>query len=253
MKKIYILFSIFAVLSTACSRDNVEPFSGTRQIFFDKFYMNEIAPGTEEADSTTATFFFLADEIPSLKVQLAVQLSGDLLTEDLTFGLRAVMEESTAKENAFALADSYTFRARPVPAGEKEVRDTIEVTLKRCPELTAAGEKGLRLVVELVPNENVGLGQYERRRAVIVWTDTEAKPDWWTAEVTHTLLGEYSKDKFLLFLEVVEGADQIDSDFVSEHPAKVIDMVNQFKAWLNEHLDDPDKGLEYLEILESII
>ena len=44
----------------------------------------------------------------------------------------------------------------------KEVKDTIEVSVLHSDRLAELGTDGVRLVVELVPNADVDLGQYER-------------------------------------------------------------------------------------------
>lgn len=250
---ICILILVFVFFILGCNRDDINVFDGRSQIYFDKFYMNALAPGTEQADTTTASFFFYPEGTESIKVKLAVQFSGPALTSDLPFGLKVIEEASTAKPDEFKLEDSYTFRARPVPDGMKEVLDTIEVTLVHSDRLLELGPEGIRLVVELVPNDWVDLGQFERRRAVIVWTEVEAQPEWWDYEVEWALLGKYSYEKYKLFLQVVEGADELDGNLIKENPAKVINMVAQFKKWLTEHLDDPDNGMMYKEILDSLV
>ena len=250
---IYFIFVVFVLLAVACNKDDISVFNGKHQIYFDKFYMNALSPGTEQADTTRASFFFYPDGTKSIQVKLAVQLSGTMLTSDLHFGLKAITDDGTAQAEEYALEEQYTFHARPVVEGDKEIRDTITVTLHRSDRLVAMGEEGIRLVVELVPNEAVELGQYERRRAVIVWTTVEPKPAWWDYEVQYALLGEYSYEKYKLFLEVVEGANEFDGEMIKESPAKAIDMVNRFKKWLNEHLDDPVDGEKYRRILDSLI
>ena len=115
------------------------------------------------------------------------------------------------------------------------------------------GVQGLQLEVELVPSEELGLGQYERRRAVIVWTNVLAQPEWWDYEVQYMLLGEYSYQKYRLFLEVVPGAAEIDETMISEQPSRVISMVSEFRQWLMEHVDDPEDGALYQSILDSLV
>lgn len=245
--------ALLAVFFAACDKDEIQVFSAKNQIYFEKFYMNALAPGNEEADTTRASFFFYPDGTQEIKVKLVLQLSGMVLTSDLHFGLKAIQDAGTARDEEFELAKEYTFHARPIPEGVKEIRDTIEVTLKKSARLEELGEEGLRLVVELVPNERVELGQFERRRAVIVWTNVEGQPEWWDYEVEWALLGKYTYEKYKLFLEVVEEASELNGDLIKESPAKAIDLVNQFKKWLNEHLDDPNKGEDYQRILDSLV
>ena len=246
-----IVIPLICFLS-ACNEKDIETFHGRHQIYFDKFYMNALYPGTEEADTTKTSFFFYPENTPSIKVQLVVNLSGRLLDADLEFGLNMIEEGTTALPSEYKLEDSYTFRAKPVEEGAKEVKDTIELTLVHSDRLEELGPKGVQLVVELVPNTEVDLGQYERRRAVIVWSEVEAQPDWWDYEVEWTLLGEYSYAKYKLFLQTVDKNGELNGELIKTNPARAIELVMEFKKWLLEHLDDPDRGDEYRDILNSL-
>ena len=152
----------------------------------------------------------------------------------------------------YRLEKEYTFRKRALPTDMKEVKDTIEVSVLHSDRLAELGTDGVRLVVELVPNADVDLGQYERRRAVIVWSEVEAKPDWWTHEVEWTLLGAYSYEKYKLFLQVVDTEGEFNENLIKNYPARAIAMVTEFKQWLLDHLNDPEHGAEYKKILDSL-
>ena len=60
---IYFIFVVFVLLAVACNKDDISVFNGKHQIYFDKFYMNALSPGTEQADTTRASFFFYSGEI----------------------------------------------------------------------------------------------------------------------------------------------------------------------------------------------
>ena len=236
----------------ACSEKDIETFHGRHQIYFDKFYMNALYPGTEEADTTRTSFFFYPENTSSIKVQLVVNLSGRLLDADLNFGLKLVEEGTTALPGEYKLEESYVFHRKPVEEGAKEIKDTIELTLIHSDRLAELGLEGVRLVVELVPSVEVDLGQYERRRAVIVWSEVEAQPEWWDYEVQWSLLGDYSYAKYKLFLQTVDTDGELNGELIKENPARAIELVTEFKEWLLDHLDDPDRGDEYREILSTL-
>ena len=185
-------------------------------------------------------------------MKLVVNLSGLELEKDLHFGLKTVEEGTTAKPEEYRLEKEYTFRKRALPTDMKEVKDTIEVSVLHSDRLAELGTDGVRLVVELVPNADVDLGQYERRRAVIVWSEVEAKPDWWTHEVEWTLLGAYSYEKYKLFLQVVDTEGEFNENLIKNYPARAIAMVTEFKQWLLDHVNDPEHGAEYKKILDSL-
>ena len=228
--KIRLLFivTLLAGIVSACGEKDIAVFEGRNQIYFEKFYMNALYPGTKEADTTRTSFFFFPENTKEIKVKLVVNLSG------------------------LELEKEYTFRKRALPTDMKEVKDTIEVSVLHSDRLAELGTDGVRLVVELVPNADVDLGQYERRRAVIVWSEVEAKPDWWTHEVEWTLLGAYSYEKYKLFLQVVDTEGEFNENLIKNYPARAIAMVTEFKQWLLDHLNDPEHGAEYKKILDSL-
>lgn len=244
--------TLFGGIFSACEEKNIAVFEGRNQIYFEKFYMNALYPGTEEADTTRTSFFFFPENTDEIKVKLVVNLSGLELEKDLHFGLKMVEEGTTAKSEEYRLEKEYLFRKRELPTDTKEVKDTIEVSVLHSERLAELGPEGMSLVVELVPNDDVDLGQYERRRAVIIWSEVEAKPDWWTYEVEWSLLGVYSYEKYKLFLQVIDMEGEFNGDLIKNHPAKAIAMVTEFKQWLLEHLNDPEHGAEYKKILDSL-
>lgn len=235
----------------SCTGKDIETFHGSREIYFEKFYMNAISPGSQQADTTSVSFFFYPEGTTEINVPLTILLSGQKLSSDIPFALRVIDEETTALPSEYELNDSYIFHSRPVIDGMMDFRDTIQVKVKYSERLSEE-KKQLTLVVELVPNKEVDLGQFERRRAVIVWSNIADKPDWWNYEIENSLLGEYSYEKYKLFLEVVPNAIQLNEELIKENPAEVRSMVQQFKKWLIIHQDDPEKGEKYREILNSL-
>lgn len=163
--KIRLLFivTLLAGIVSACGEKDIAVFEGRNQIYFEKFYMNALYPGTKEADTTRTSFFFFPENTKEIKVKLVVNLSGLELEKDLHFGLKTVEEGTTAKPEEYRLEKEYTFRKRALPTDMKEVKDTIEVSVLHSDRLAELGTDGVRLVVELVPNADVDLGQYERR------------------------------------------------------------------------------------------
>ena len=241
--KIRLLFivTLLAGIVSACGEKDIAVFEGRNQIYFEKFYMNALYPGTKEADTTRTSFFFFPENTKEIKVKLVVNLSGLELEKDLHFGLKTVEEGTTAKPEEYRLEKEYTFRKRALPTDMKEVKDTIEVSVLHSDRLAELGTDGVRLVVELVPNADVDLGQYERRRAVIVWSEVEG-----------TLLGAYSYEKYKLFLQVVDTEGEFNENLIKNYPARAIAMVTEFKQWLLDHLNDPEHGAEYKKILDSL-
>ncbi len=87
------------------------------------------------------------------------------------------------------------------------ILDTIQIRMNRSARLNDL-EEGIRLVVEIVPSDELQVGQFERSKAVIHLTKDAVKPEWWTLEVSAGLLGNYSSLKYKTFLENIPGSIQ---------------------------------------------
>ena len=76
--KIRLLFivTLLAGIVSACGEKDIAVFEGRNQIYFEKFYMNALYPGTKEADTTRTSFFFFPENTKEIKVKLVVNLSG---------------------------------------------------------------------------------------------------------------------------------------------------------------------------------
>ena len=157
--------------------------------------------------------------------------SGLPLTDDIAFSLKVIEEGTTANKDEYDLDDQYIFHARPLQKGQFDIQDTIKIRLNLSERLKKL-EKGVRLFVELIPGEGIGLGQYERRRAVIISSYVAEKPTWWDSEVELTLLGVYSSTKYKLFVEHADPEMTMDREMFEERPDLAIGLVLKFKEWL---------------------
>lgn len=242
------LFSLLLLLS--CDEQETPLFSAGHEIYFEKFFVNAMPPGTEAADSTIASFFFYPDATLDIKVPLVVHLSGSLPLSDLKFGLKAIPEETTAFPEEYTLADSYTFRAQEPAEDATDVTDTIFVVFhrgNRSEELA----KGIKLTVELQPSEDLQLGQVERIRAKLIMTTATVQPAWWDSEVTENLLGTYSEKKYKYFLNEIDRKAEMNAMLIRSNPDRAIQLTLQFKAWLakqNPRIEENDGSLMEVKI-----
>lgn len=230
---LFIMSFFYLILLFSCDEQTVEIFNDGHEIYFEKFFVDAMPPGTEAADSTIASFFFYPDNTMDIEVPLVINLSGKLLTSELKFGLKIIPEETTAVAGEYTLDDSYVFSPNTVGEDAEEVKDTIYVKLhhgNRTEEL----KKGIRIVVELVPNENVQLGQVERIRAKIILTTVTVRPIWWDEEVEKNLLGMYSEKKYKYFLNEVDKKAEMNATLIKEHPDRAIQLTMEFKTWLSK-------------------
>lgn len=227
------LFNIIAavILLLSCSEENIENFSGSNEIYFDKFFMDEVAPGTTQADSTVESFFFYPSGTDEIDAPLKVCFSGQLLKNDISFTLKVDEYATSANKDEYSLDNNYIFHARTVREGVKEVIDTIRIKLHRSSRLKTMDE-GVRLVVQLIPNSTISTGQYERTKAVIILTEKKARPLWWDDEVRDNLLGEYSQLKYKLFLDNADIKAELDAEMIQNNPDKARLLAMKFKNWL---------------------
>lgn len=231
MKKKYQLAVLLAIVFSACQTLEVEVFNDRSEIFFEKFFMNAVYPGTEQADSTVASFFFHPDGTKDIEAELTVLYSGLSLTSDREFQLRVVDHMTTAAPEEYTLDPGYVFHAQgSVDSVHKDIRDVIKIKIHHSQRFTDGDDAVL--CVEIVPNELLAWGQVERVRARIYITAQAAQPEWWTAEVTNNLLGRYSQKKYKYFLNEVDKEARMNAELISEHPDEAIRLVLQFKEWL---------------------
>lgn len=233
MKKYAIfILSAIAMLAVACSKQEIKTFTDGNELFFQKFFENETFPGTGTADSTVVSFFFYPDGTQDVLAPLVINLSGMPLETDLDFNLRVVTELTTANNDEYTIDPSYTFRS-VIPPGAADIRDTVYIKLHRSTRLDQL-PGGVKLVVELVANDKVGLGQFERTRASIILGTSVSRPEWWNAEVTNTLLGTYTQKKFRTFLNEIDKNAEMNGQLIRERPDIARRLALQFKTWLSE-------------------
>ena len=128
MKKLYIvLVVLFVVVLGACDEREIEIFTDENEIYFEKFYMNEVYPGLAQADSTVASFFFYPDGTQNIEAPLTILLSGDSLKEDQMFRLKVVEEETTAHADEYTIDPEYTFHANTISKDSNDIRDVIYI------------------------------------------------------------------------------------------------------------------------------
>lgn len=229
MKYINLLF-LFVICLYSCEEKDIESFNGKNSIFFEKFYENDIY-GNKNADSTTISFFFAPESMQTLEANLSVCLSGNLLSEDVTFKLKVIEEETNANTDEYTIEDSYTFHKGT--EDEKEIKDEIFVKVHKSQRIEN-NEIEPVLVVELVPNETLLLGQEERIKAKIIISNNVFEPEWWDFEVTNNLLGKFSRKKYKLFIEHADPEITLDAELIKNNPDKARQLAFKFKKWLSE-------------------
>ena len=226
-----LLILLLTVILGSCDRREIEIFTDRNEIYFEKFYIDEVYPGLAQADSTVASFFFYPDGTQDIKASLTLLLSGDTLKEDQKFQLKVIEDETTANQDEYTIDPEYIFHANTVSKDSNDVRDVIDIKFHRSDRLESM-PNGVTLVVEIVPNENLKLGQIERTRAKLILTTATVRPSWWNDEVTGNLLGEYTVTKYKLFLNEIDKKAEMSEELIRERPDRAIQLTLEFKNWL---------------------
>lgn len=248
-KNIFLGMCLLLLTLTACEENEIGTYSGVHNIFFEKFYMDAIEPGTEGADSTVVSFFNYPAGTQSIRIPLVVLLSGNVPTEDLEFTLKNAEGSEMTEGTDFTLDANYVFHARTSYEGATDLRDTIYVTVNRTSKME--GIEGARLVVELVPTDKLGVGQYEQRRAVIRVNTAANKPKWWNTEITNYVLGKYSLAKYQIFMSEIDTEGEMSESLILNSPDRVRELAQKFKKYLaaqEEPIWDADNN-EYMKVL----
>lgn len=233
MKYIRLLLLLFVVSLYSCEEKDIEVFKGKSQLYFEKFYMDAVYPGNEEKDSTVISYFFYSSTTEDIDAKLIVNFSGTPLENDANYKFKVIEEETTAKSDEYTIPESYTFKANNFGEDCTQIRDTAKITFHKSDRLESL-EDGVKLVIELIPNNIFDLGQYERRRAVIICTTKASKPDWWDSEVTSKLLGKYSLKKFKLFLDNIDKTSKMSKELIKKYPDEAVKLAIEFKEWLSK-------------------
>ena len=239
-KLVFLVAVIGGFLMTACEEQDIMVFGDERMVYFEKFWRDSMT-GNEKSDSTQVTFYFNEATNSIQQADLVVVLAGRKLEQDVHFRLKVVDELTTAHPEDYTLQDEYTFRALPIPDDATQMQDTIHIQLNRTPHLQEM-EDGFRLVLEIVPSEALGVGQYERSRAIIYVSKNPVRPEWWNVEVETFLLGAYSPLKYKLFLENVPGARELDKEIIEDEPDWARKLALDFKQWLIKNPTYGDDG-----------
>lgn len=206
MKK-YILYIIGLLFFVSCQEEKLKPFSGERYISFS----NNV-----ETDSVSLSFFFYPGQDKVL-VPLEINLAGLPLNKDLEYKIEVNDKHTTADSKYFKLPDNLIFE-------KGKIKDTINIELVNSPELK---EKEVKLVLNIVENENFIPGAISYRYAKIVFSDIVSQPVWWDWKVARYILGDYSVKKFRLFMQVTGIGD-----ITGLHPSDVRSYAIQFKYYL---------------------
>ncbi|MDR2130874.1 MAG: DUF4843 domain-containing protein [Odoribacteraceae bacterium] len=184
MKNIFLSTAFILLLACGCEQQDIPTYNdltSDRYVYLYRAW----------TDSTETSFFFYPGQTEIL-YPVSVRSTGTS-DQDETYKIAAVAELTTAP------AGTYEIPAAPVMRAGRDI-DTCYIKLKLADILNTTK---VRLVIQLQPSEHFLPGRTEYREAIIWFHNIIAKPAWWTSTVTSQYLGEYSDEKYTLFLDVV--------------------------------------------------
>lgn len=210
MKKIFEFIIILGIISSikGCKEENIMLYNDNNYIQFTSFTM----------DSTIFSFLGFPNDDKAL-YPLEVEVVGFPSNKDREYKVVVVNEYSNATNANYVLPEKFIVKAG-------SVIDTCWITLKKTPELS---KKALRLAVKLEDSADFRLGQSDKLGQIIWINNIISKPNWWTLDVITNFLGNYSDEKFRLFIEVTGVAD-FDSSNLGEMRAYAV----MFKNYLHK-------------------
>ena len=154
-----------------------------------------------------------------------MKIAGDEAGRDLTYSIAVDEEFTTAESKHYSLMpETMIFR-------QGMFHDTCYVCLNKTDDLSS---RSVRLVLRLVATSDLPVGKLENSVAVIQFSNTVARPDWWNSDVETYYLGSYSQKKFLLFLEVTE------ADLTGASVSEIRAAALLFKRYLLDHVGEPE-------------
>lgn len=196
-----ITTSVLALSLTSCSEEGLLTNSNdTAYIIFDKDFTKD----------TTTVSFKMYNESEKPRIPISVKVFGQVQKEDLHFHVTVDESRTTLAPKLYKLPEDCVIKT-----GQEE--DSIYVELDKSAEMQT---QTFLLALQVVEEGKVKQGTKEYSRAIISVTDRLFKPDWWSVNDAGTednpgnsvdwyYLGDYSEDKYQLFLNELKKDDVI--------------------------------------------
>lgn len=196
-----ISFGILAMGLSSCSEEGLITNSNdTAYVIFDKDFTKD----------TTTVSFKMYNEGETPRIAIPVKVFGQVQTEDLHFHVKVDESRTTLSSDLYKLPEDCVIKP-------DQDENNIYVELSKSAEMQS---KTFILALQVIEEGKVKQGTKEYSRAIISVTDRLFKPDWWSVNDAGTVdnpgnsvdwyyLGEYTEDKYQLFLNELKKDDVI--------------------------------------------
>ena len=137
-----------------------------------------------------------------VEIPLEVSIYGKVQNNDIEFSIYVDEELTSLPSEQYTIPESFRFK-------EGQRTDTIYIKVRNSEDLTTSSK---HLVLRIKSTNEIEAGVEEYSTAVILLSDRLFKPDWWSVldvfnvsnSVDQYYLGEYSKIKYLMFIEELQ-------------------------------------------------
>ena len=194
MKKIAIILCLLVIGFASCKEEGFDLYTEG-----DGSYVSFVRPETD-----TINFSFFSTGQKTYDYPLEVRYVGVPVEEGgvaKSYSIVVVDSLTTMDLNYVTIPENITFQPW-------SLLDTIYIGLEKYAYLETEDANGnlptVTLCIELRPSDDLMLGDRNYRRLTFKISNEITAPSWWNNTVKNNLLGNYSKKKYLLFLDVVE-------------------------------------------------
>ena len=202
-KNIFAAMAIccLALPLASCSEESILVNSNdTAYIIFDKDFTTD----------TTTVSFKMYKEGENAKIAIPVKTFGQVQEEDLHFHVTVDESRTTLASNLYKLPEDCVIK-------HDQEENVVYVELIKSAEMAT---KTFILALQVLEEGKVKQGTKEYARAIISVSDQIFKPDWWSVNdagsvdnpensVETYYLGDYSEDKYLMFLNELKKDDMV--------------------------------------------
>lgn len=217
MNYLYITLFLFAgILLIGCEKKDIGLFGNEHYVYFTTEEEGFHASNATTDSTIVSFFFYMKDDI---QYPIEVGLTGQSLDQNTKFKIVADKAKSDLPERLYDIPEFFEFTVG-------KVTDTIYIRLKNDPMLL---ERQYTLKLDIVDYGELRTHKGVNGRRILKVCDIAAKPSWWvTNPIEWYYLGEYSRKKYELFMQVT-GV----SDLGSLGEGKIRLLTLEFQHWLD--------------------
>lgn len=209
-----------ALMAAGCSYKESFPYKGEPLVNF-----------------TTDSLYFSFGELPfsvtDTTLRIGVEIIGSPEPSGRTFHIALDSGRTTAR-----LTEHYDMPETVGSIAAGESSGHVALTIHR---LALQSDSTFVVALDMLPDEDFGLGAVEYRSVAVCFTNRLDMPDWWS--MLSQWLGEYAPRKYQKFIELWGGA--ITRQDVNEMKFTILRTFHRVKDYFGEH---PEFGVTFPDV-----